>query len=267
MIRNDSPYSISAVIPVYNDVKSLKRTIPIALHHLEQMDSTFELIIAEDASTDGSYEIAREWAHRDQRVKILHRDKRQGRGSALANSASYASGEIFCYFDVDMATDMNHLSDLIMSIRKGNDIAIGSRLLTGSNITRSMNRELKSRVYNLLVRLFFGGTIRDHQCGFKAFHRGHLLVILPDIRDNHWFWDTELLICAQRKGYRIAEIPVTWKEGKGTTVDNRDILTMGRSILNLWFRFMKEPVSSDKTHKTKPERSVASAKRNRFHAR
>jgi glycosyltransferase involved in cell wall biosynthesis len=247
MINNNSTIAISAVIPVYNDAVSLEKAIPAAMQHLEQICSSFELIIAEEASTDGSYEIAREWADRDIRIQILHKDKRQGRGLALTRAALYSSGEIFCYFDVDLATDLKHLQELILSIRKGNDIAIGSRLLTESCINRSLNREVKSRGYNLLVRLFLGGKVRDHQCGFKAFNRVRLLQLLPDIRDTHWFWDTELLILAQRHAYRVDEIPVTWQEGSGTTVKKSDIIQMGRSILSLWFRSVKDQIFQKKT--------------------
>lgn len=252
MTDSDNPCSISAVIPVYNDKESLARAIPAALEYLERITRIYELIIAEDASTDGSYELACRWAERDQRVKVRHRDKRLGRGSALNDAAFFASGEIFCYFDVDMATDMSHLSELVAGIRNGNDIAIGSRLLKESRITRSKGRELKSRGYNLLVRLFLGGKVRDHQCGFKAFDRVRLLRLLPCIRDTHWFWDTELLTYAERWGYRVEEIPITWREGRGTTVKNRDILLMGRSILGLWLRLQRKsgsPPSPDQYSK------------------
>lgn len=238
MIWNETLCSVSAVIPVYNDRESLVRAIPFALQTLEQITPRFELIIAEDASRDGSYEYACEWARKDKRIKILHRDKRQGRGSALNEAVAYATGDIFCYFDVDMATDMSHLAEIIGKIREGYDIAIGSRLHEKSTIVRSSDRELKSRMYNHLVRLFLGGTIRDHQCGFKAFHRIRMLRLLPEIRDTHWFWDTELLIYAQRRGYQIIEIPVVWNEGAGTTVKRVDIISMSGSILDLWIRFL-----------------------------
>ncbi|MDD1723966.1 MAG: glycosyltransferase family 2 protein [Methanospirillum sp.] len=240
MTDNEIPCSISAVIPVYNDRESLARAIPVSLEYLDRITRIFELIITEDASTDGSYELARSWAERDQRIKVRHRDKRLGRGSALNEAVLSATGDIFCYFDVDMATDMTHLSELITSIRKGYDIAIGSRLLKESRITRSPDREMKSRGYNLLVRLCIGGDVRDHQCGFKAFNRMKLLELLPSIQDTHWFWDTELLAYAERRGYRIKELPVVWKEGPGTTVKTRDILLMGRSILGLRLRLLRE---------------------------
>jgi glycosyltransferase involved in cell wall biosynthesis len=238
MQTNAGSCSVSAVIPVYNDRESLKKAIPVAVQYLEKIAPFFELIIAEDASTDGSYELACEYARADRRITVLHRNERLGRGSALNAAAGMASGDIFCYFDVDMATDMAHLPDLIRLVGEGNDIATGSRYISGSRVTRSLNREFKSRIYNVLVRLFLRGLISDYQCGFKAFRRDKLLVLLPFIRDTHWFWDTEVLIHAERNRYRITEIPILWKEGPDTTVRRSDCISMGMSVLELWFRFL-----------------------------
>lgn len=224
------------VIPVYNDIQALEKAIPITLEILERSFSRFEILIAEDASTDGSSEYAASWQERDHRIRHLHRNDRLGRGSALSTAAHEAVGDIFCYFDVDLATDMTYLPELIHAIEKGADIATGSRLLPDSEITRSTNREIKSRGYNLLVRLFLGSRLMDHQCGFKAFNRSRLLPILDEVTDTHWFWDTEVLVRAQRKGYVVYEIPVLWHEGPGTTVKRQDIWKMGRSILGLWWQ-------------------------------
>lgn len=226
---------ISVVIPVYNDCSALRVAIQKTLSTLELISRDFEIIIAEDASTDGSAEYARSWEEKDTRIRHLHRDGRLGRGSALNAAARAARGEILCYFDVDLATDMKHLSELVGAVQNGADIATGSRLLSDSTIRRSLNREIKSRGYNFLVRLLLHSSLKDHQCGFKAFNRARLLAILDEISDTHWFWDTEVLVRAQKKGYQIVEIPVLWHEGLGTTVKSRDIWKMGSSILRLWW--------------------------------
>ena len=227
---------VTVVIPVYNDLNALREAVPRTITVLEAISSQFEVLIAEDASTDGSQEFACECQKNDPRIRHIHRDQRLGRGSALSYAAEIATGEIFCYFDVDLATDMNHLSDLLQAIDAGYDMAIGSRLLSASNIVRSADREVKSRGYNFLVRLILRSRIHDHQCGFKAFNRSRLLEILPDVQDTHWFWDTEVLVRGQKKGYRISEIPVVWHQGPGTTVKSSDIWQMGRSILRLWWQ-------------------------------
>ena len=169
-------------------------------------------------------------------VRLLHSDTRLGRGTALNHAIREAQGSIVCYYDVDLATDMQHLPELIEAIRSGADIATGSRLLPESDIRRTEGREIASRSYNFLVRCILGSRLFDHQCGFKAFNKAKILPILSTIRSNHWFWDTELLVRAQRRGYKVTEFPVRWRAGKGTTVRVKDVFGMGSSILRLWWQ-------------------------------
>jgi len=227
---------VSAVIPVYNDREALIRAIPGSLSALGKITSDFELIIAEDGSRDGSPEVVRSWEQEEPRVRLLHSDERLGRGRALTRAFAAARGEIVCYFDVDLATDMQHLPVLIRAITSGYDIATGSRLLPGSRIDRSGGREIASRGYNFLVRTLLGSRLHDHQCGFKAFNRERLLAIIPSVRDTHWFWDTEVLVRAGRTGYRICEFPVHWQQGDKTTVRRKDVWEMGNAILGLWWQ-------------------------------
>ncbi len=226
---------VTAIIPVYNDVVALEQAIPCSIRELGKITDQFELIIAEDASTDGSTELVLEWEEKDPRVILIHREERLGRGSALTSVIRQTHGEIICYYDVDLATDMSHLKELIAAIQNGCDIATGSRLLPESIITRSENREIKSRGYNFFVRLLLKSRIKDHQCGFKAFKRDKISLILDTIQDRYWFWDTEVLVRGQKAGYRICELPVTWHEGPGTTVKTGDIWKMGRAIISLWW--------------------------------
>jgi len=200
---------VTAIIPVFNDRCSLEIAIPRSIQALALITEGFELIIAEDGSTDGSADLVRQCEQH---------------------------GKIVCYYDVDLATDMHYLPELIRSIKEGADIATGSRLMPESEIVRTGGREIASRSYNFLVRLFLGSTIHDHQCGFKAFKKGQVVHLLPEIQSNHWFWDTELLVRAQRKGCRVREFPVLWRAGKGTTVKINDVFEMGSSILRLWWQ-------------------------------
>lgn len=235
----DSP-EVTAVIPVYNDREGLREAIPRSIEALAAIDPGFELIVAEDGSSDGSAEEVRLWEQRDSRVRLLHSDARQGRGRALSRAFRAAEGRIVCYYDVDLATDISHLPELIGTIRQGADIATGSRLMPESSIQRSRGREVASRGYNLLVRTILGSRVYDHQCGFKAFKRDRLLELLPAVRDTHWFWDTEVLVRAQRRNFLVTEIPVRWREGSGTTVKKNDVFRMGRSILRLWWQLHVE---------------------------
>jgi glycosyltransferase involved in cell wall biosynthesis len=227
---------ISAVVPVYNDREALKGAIPRSVSTLEAITPDFELIIAEDGSTDGSAELVRSWMEKDSRVRLFHSDERLGRGRALNRALLAAEGRIVCYYDVDLATDMKHLATLIGAIRSGYDISTGSRLLPESRIQRSGGREIASRGYNFLVRVVLGSSLHDHQCGFKAFSRDRVLAIIPSVKDTHWFWDTEVLVRAERKGYRICEFPVVWEQGEKTTVRRHDVWDMGTAILRLWWQ-------------------------------
>jgi len=227
---------ITAIIPVYNDRKSLERALPESIDTLAKITPGFEIIVAEDGSTDGSAEVVREFSRKDPRVRLLHSDSRLGRGNALNRAIREARGEIVCYYDVDLATSMQHISELMTAIKNGAVISTGSRLLPSSDTVRTGGREIASRSYNFLVRLILGSCIFDHQCGFKGFRRDCILPLLLTIRSDHWFWDTEILVRAQRKGYTVAEFPVHWRAGKGTTVRIKDIFSMGSSILRLWWQ-------------------------------
>jgi glycosyltransferase involved in cell wall biosynthesis len=227
---------VTAIIPVFNDRRSLEIAIPRSIETLSRITEGFELIVAEDGSNDGSAAFVQHYELKDSRIHLLHSDDRLGRGKALNRAISESRGRIVCYYDVDLATDMRHLPELIRAIREGADIATGSRLIPGSDIIRTGGREIASRTYNFLVRVFLGSRIYDHQCGFKAFNKDRIIRILPAIHSNHWFWDTELLVRAQRSGYIVREFPVRWRAGKGTTVKINDVFEMGSSILRLWWQ-------------------------------
>jgi len=227
---------VSAVIPVFNDRAALETAIPRSLEALEGVaPGAFELIIAEDGSTDGTPDLVRGKAAADPRVRLLHSDERLGRGRALNRAFGEARGSIVCYYDADLATDLRHLGELIGAIRGGADIATGSRLLPTSDVERAGDRELASRGYNALVRLILGSGLHDHQCGFKAFNRARILALIPSVKAPHWFWDTEVLVRGQMAGYRVAEFPVIWRTGKRTTVRLSDVFEMGGAILSLWW--------------------------------
>ncbi len=236
---------VTLVLPVYNEASRIKNTVEIAASELHKITNSFEIIIAEDGSTDGTDRIAGDLAGQFDYVKHLHSPQRLGRGRALNNAFNASSGEIFVYFDADMATDIAHLKELIQAIRDGNDIASGSRLMRESDVERPFSRDIASKGYNLLVRGLLGSELRDHQCGFKAFRRGCFEKLAGEVKDMHWFWDTEFLVRAQRAGYRVKEFPVKWRHGGATKVKfGRDILGMGSKILALWWEFNRTKLFS-----------------------
>ncbi len=226
-------YEVCAILPVYNDREALETAILRSIEVLEGMTDSFLLAVAEDGSTDGSAEFVREWEKKDCRVRLFHAEERLGRGNALARVIRAVNAEIVCYYDVDLATDMAHLPALVQAIRDGSDVATGSRLMPESDIVRTQGREVASRSYNFLVRAVLKSSLYDHQCGFKAFRRDRILLLLDSIEAPHWFWDTELLVRAQKKGFRIVEIPVRWRTSEKTTVRFSDVYGMGTAIFHL----------------------------------
>ena len=212
---------ISIVITVYNDAERVEEAVNQTEITLSEFIPSFEIIIAEDGNTDGTAEIASRIAREKSFVKHIHNKARLGRGKALSNAFKLSKGEIVAYLDVDLSTNMKHLKELINAIKNEDyDIAIGSRMLKESEVKRTFKRYIMSKGFNFLTKVILHSKIKDHQCGFKSFRKDILMNFLDEIEDEHWFWDTEMLILAQRSKYRIKEIPVKW-EDKGTKTNVR----------------------------------------------
>jgi glycosyltransferase involved in cell wall biosynthesis len=229
---------VSIVFPAYNEVNYLYPAVEKTVQTLNELKYSYEIIIAEDGSTDGTAERSEELAKKFSYVKHIHCEKRLGRGTALKNALMQCRGEVLVYMDLDLATDLKSLKPLIEAIAvEGYDVSIGSRLLPESKVERSFRRSISSKSYNFLVRHMLGSKVRDHQCGFKAFKKEPLLNLLDEVEATHWFWDTELLVRAYRHGYRVKEIPVEWKSGKDTKVNlTKDSSRMFGNIIGLWWQ-------------------------------
>ncbi|MDR7666513.1 flippase-like domain-containing protein [Methanosarcina sp. Z-7115] len=236
------------VLPAYNEAANIEKAVFVTAETLLKITDQFEIIIAEDGSTDGTDRIASNLARQYAYAVHLHSDKRQGRGKALSRAFKTASGEVLCYIDVDLATDMKYLEKLITAVSlDGYDFATGSRMMHESDAKRPFKREFASRGYNFLVRLFLRSKLYDHQCGFKAFRREALFELLDEIENEHWFWDTEVLVRAQQKGYRVMEFPVYWRHGGSSKVDMvKDVKGMGSEIFRLWRELLPPLVISGK---------------------
>jgi glycosyltransferase involved in cell wall biosynthesis len=236
------PVEVSVVFPAYNEAKGLARAVEKVTQALKEFTGSFEVIIAEDGSTDGTDRVAATLAEQYPFVKHLHGEKRLGRGTALKNAFKASSGRSLVYMDVDLATNIDQLEPLINAVEsEGFDFATGSRLLSASKVKRSRTRQLTSKLYNFLVRAMLGSKLRDHQCGFKAFKREALMPLLDEVTARHWFWDTEVLVRAERKGYVIKEIPVVWQGQRETKVRFfHDSFSMGWQVVKLWWRLKRQ---------------------------
>ena len=210
---------IDIVIPVYNEERDLGPSVR-RLHDYLGSDFPFPAVItiADNASRDGTLAVAQGLANELTRVRVIHLDKK-GRGRALRAAWLQSDARVVAYMDVDLSTDLKALLPLVAPLLSGHsDIAIGSRLARGSRVRRGLKREFISRCYMLVLRLALGAHFTDAQCGFKAVRTSVAKQLLPMVKDEAWFFHTELLILAQRAGMRIHEVPVDWTDDPDSRV-------------------------------------------------
>ena len=215
-----APARVDVVLPCYNEVAVLRASVERALAcFAEHPRFDWRLVIADNGSTDGSADLARalDAEHRPVHALVL---PVKGRGLALREAWLASDADVVSYMDVDLSTDLAHLPELIGMVADGTcDVAIGSRLHRRARTQRSLKREITSRGYVLLIRAFFPRLrITDAQCGFKALSRRAVESLVPAIENGMWFFDTELLVLAHRRGLRIRELPVRWVEDPDTKV-------------------------------------------------
>ncbi len=211
---------VDIVVPVRNEERDLAPSIRRLVGFLrESFPFTARVTIADNGSTDATWAIADRLARELPEVRAVHMAL-PGRGRALRAIWAQSEAEVLGYMDVDLSTELNALLPLVAPLLSGHsDLAIGTRLARGSRVIRGPKRELISRGYNLLLRILMGARFSDAQCGFKAIRRDQARVLLPLTRDTGWFFDTELLVLAERAGLRIHEIPVDWIDDLDSRVD------------------------------------------------
>jgi glycosyltransferase involved in cell wall biosynthesis len=211
---------IEITIPVYNEEKVLAASIGRLHAYLTaHLHFPFIITIADNASTDGTLTVAQRLQADLPHVRAVHLDLK-GRGRALRQVWTDSEADIVAYMDVDLSTSLDAFLPLIAPLLSSySDLAVGTRLAPGAQVTRGPKREIISRAYNVLLRAVLNARFSDAQCGFKAGRADVIKALLPRIEDQAWFFDTELLLLAQREGFRICEIPVTWVEDRDSKVE------------------------------------------------
>ena len=225
--------TVDLVIPVYNEEHVLAQSVERVLAWCDQHpEHQWRVIVANNASTDGTLEVARSLeAKHPGRVGVQHIPVK-GRGIALRITWLTSEADVMAYMDVDLSTDLDHIPELVDPIARGDvDLAFGTRLHPLSQTERSLKREITSRGYITILKLA-GLKVTDAQCGFKAISREAARALLPLVQDTQWFWDTELLWVAQANGYRMAEVPVRWDEDPDTRV--KIIKTATDDLKGIW---------------------------------
>jgi glycosyltransferase involved in cell wall biosynthesis len=232
---------IEIAIPVYNEQHVLAASVRrLHAYLIETFPYRFVITIVDNASTDRTWEVAERLSLELAEVEAVQLE-RKGRGRALRHVWGTSSADVVAYMDVDLSTDLDAFLPLIAPLVSGHsDLAIGSRLSRGSAVVRGPRREFISRAYNLLLRTTLAARFSDAQCGFKAGRADVVRALLPAVEDQAWFFDTELLLLAERNGLRIHEVPVDWVDDLDSRVDVlrtalddlRGMVRMGRRLLS-----------------------------------
>ncbi|MCH8008679.1 MAG: glycosyltransferase family 2 protein [Chloroflexi bacterium] len=212
---------LDIVLPVYNEEHVLAGSVEKLRVYLEERNFPYSwrIVIADNASTDGTLAAGEALAEQFADVKVIHLPQK-GRGRALRKAWLESDADAACFMDIDLSTHLDGLEPLARAVLDdGYDVATGSRMMRGSQIERSIGREITSRGFILLIKLLFFVRLSDTQCGFKAISREAAHELVPRIENEEWFFDTELLLLAEKGGYRVREIPIRWVEDTDTRVN------------------------------------------------
>jgi glycosyltransferase involved in cell wall biosynthesis len=217
---NANQQLVEVVIPVFDEEATLAPNVELLLDYLRnEFPFPFRVVVADNASRDTTPYIASQLARRHREVSFLRLEEK-GRGRALRSAWGASPAHVVSYMDVDLSTNLESFLPLVAPIMSGHsELAIGTRLAHQAHVRRRLKRELLSRGYNALVHAGFHARFSDAQCGFKAVRGDIAQRLLPLISDEGWFFDTELLLLAERNGLRIHEVPVDWVEDLDSRVD------------------------------------------------
>ncbi|SNB64768.1 dolichyl-phosphate beta-glucosyltransferase [Thermoflexus hugenholtzii] len=231
----DRSVRVDVVIPVYNEERDLEPSVQKLRAFLQaNCPYRWRIVIADNASVDRTPEIGQRLAAQWPEEVAYIRLNRKGRGRALRKAWLESDADVMAYMDVDLSTDLSAFMPLIQPLVEGRyHVATGSRLHPQSRITRSLKREIISRIYNFIVWLLFPRRrFRDAQCGFKAITRQAARELVPRVANQSWFFDTELLLRAEQRGYAVWEVPVIWREDPDTRV--KILRTALEDLRGLW---------------------------------
>jgi glycosyltransferase involved in cell wall biosynthesis len=240
---------VDVVVPVYNEEQALPRSMPVLREFLagEAFPYRWRIVIADNASVDGTPEVSRRLEEQFPGEVVYVRIEEKGRGRALKRTWGDSAMEIVSYMDVDLSTGLEAFPPLISAIaEEGYDLAVGSRLMTDSQVKRSLGRRALTRGYSFIIKAMFQTRFSDAQCGFKAARAEVARSLIPLIEDNNWFFDTEMLILAEKAGYRVKDVPVAWVEDFDTRVNvpktiSEDLLGLARMRLRRpWLRVRRQ---------------------------
>jgi glycosyltransferase involved in cell wall biosynthesis len=248
------PVVVDVVVPVYNEAPTLEASVRRLRGYLDtRFPVRGRIVIADNGSDDGTWPIAQRLSVELDGVEAIHVGRR-GRGLALRTAWNASTAAVVAYMDVDLSTDLDALLPLVAPLLSGHsDVAIGSRLTPGARVTRGVKREVISRCYNIIVRSALRTRVTDAQCGFKALRTDVARQLLPTVADDSWFFDTELVVRAERNGLRVHEVPVDWVEDPDSRV--HIIATAWDDLKGI--RRLRRDLAVAPTHPLSPTRPAA----------
>ena len=211
MDRSGTP-QLSLIIPCYEEERRLPASLARIEEYLEASGRTYEILVVDDGSTDGTARVAEAAAERNSRIRVLRYERNEGKGYAVRYGAAEASGEWVLFSDADLSTPIEQLEKFIPYLDQGFDVVIGSRALAESDlrVRQPWWRERAGRLMNVCIRCASGLPFPDTQCGFKLFTRRAARDIFPQLTVNRWVFDVEILVLARKLGYQVRDVPVTW---------------------------------------------------------
>jgi len=203
---------LSIVIPAYNESARIEATLGRVMECVETQGWDAEVLVVDDGSRDSTPEIIQTWMQRYPRLHLIKNEGNRGKGYSVRNGLLQAAGDIVMFTDADLSAPMEEAERLFAAIHSGADVAIGSRWLDKQRQTihQPLYRRFFGRCFNWVTRMVMGLPFKDTQCGFKAFKRSAAQVIFRLQRIERWGFDPEILFIAQKLGYEIREVPVTW---------------------------------------------------------
>ncbi len=208
---------IEITIPVYNEEEILQKSISTIFSFLRGVDFRYTVTIADNASNDKTLEIAKKLEKKYNNLKVLHTNKPE-KGRSIKQVWTKSKAELLCFMDADLSTDLNHLKEMV-HLLSHYDLVIGNRLSHLSKTKRSIHREILSILYNKIAKLYLNTKSHDLQCGFKGIKKNVFMQLAKDIKNDGFFFDTELIVWAEKKNYRIKEIPIKWTERKASKIE------------------------------------------------
>ncbi len=226
---------VSILLPAHNEAWRIEACIQAVEDEVKSFCDSYEIVISEDGSVDGTDAVVSKIAETNPNVVFLHSSVRLGKGKAIKNALSASKGDVVVFMDVDLSTSLKCLPTAVSKAKKNAGLVIGSRYTEGSKVKRPISRTLSSLGYNLFVRALFFDGVADHQCGFKALSRNLVDAVVDKIESDGWFFDTELILRCRKMGFALSEMGVEWTETRKKQESNinlfRDAPKMGRDLL------------------------------------